>query len=155
MAGVTYNTGMEQLRTDMFTGGMTGTPADMKAFIKALSGDIVLKVTPATATPAPTVAAWSQACKVTLETADGELHKWYSGPVTIAVGDTSTAGTAAISPTAGAHYMTDGVLNVTLSGAAAAWLATETATLTATTVAQQGLLNKAISATTCVVTFTA
>jgi hypothetical protein len=154
MAGVTYNPGMEQLRTDMCTGGMTGTIADMKAFMKALSGDIVLKVTPATATPAPTSAAWSQSVVVSLETADGERHKWYSGPVTLAVADTSTAGTAAISPAAGAHYMTDGALTVTLSGNAAAWLNAETATLTATAVAQQGLLNVAISATTCVLTFT-
>ena len=155
MAGVTYSAGIESLRAGLFSGEMGGELTAIKAFLKAQSGDIVLKVTPATATPAPTAAAWSQTVVVSLETADGERHTWYNGHVTIAVGDTSTAGTAAILPTAGAHYMTDGVLNVTLSGAAAAWLATETATLTATTVAQQGLLNVAISATTCVVTFTA
>lgn len=154
MAGVTYSTGMESVRAGLATGAMKGELTDIKALLKAMSGDIVLKVTPATATPAPTSAAWSQTVLVTLETADGERHTWYNGPITLAVADTSTAGTAAISPAAGAHYMTDGALSVTLSGAAAAWLNGETATLTATAVAQQGLLNVAIGATTCVLTFT-
>ena len=154
MAGVTYNPGLESLRTGLMNGDMLGILTDTKAFLKACSGDIVLKCSPATYSIPATAAAWSRAVQVRLETADGELHKWYSGPVTIAVGDTSSAGTAAISPTAGAYYMTDGVLDVTLSGAAAAWLAADTATLTATAVAQQGLLNVAITAKTCVVTFT-
>lgn len=153
-AGVTYNCGMESLRTGLCEGDMRGTLTDTKAFLKACSGDIVLKVTPATAVPKPTSAAWTQVVNVTLETADGEQHKWYSGPVTLAIADTSTAGTATIAPAAGARYMTDGLLAVTISGNAAAWLNSETVTLTATAVAQQGLLNVAISATTCVLTFT-
>jgi hypothetical protein len=153
MADVTYNPGMESLRTGLANGGMTGELTNIKALFKALSGDIVVKCTPATATPAPTSAAWSQVVSVALETADGERHTWYSGPITLAVADTSTAGTAAISPAAGAHLMTDGVLSVTLSGAAAAWLNAETATLTASLVAQQGLAGLAASGT-CVVTFT-
>lgn len=153
MAGVTYTSGMEEVRTGLFTGSMSGDVTDVQALIKAFCGDVVLKCTPATYAPTPTSSAWSQQVVVTLETADGELHKWYSGPVTLAIADTSTAGTATISPAAGAHYMTDGTLTVTVSGNAAAWLNTETVTLTASLVAAQGLAGLAASKT-CVITFT-
>jgi hypothetical protein len=143
---------MESLRTGLSDGDMRGTLTDTKAFMKACSGDIVLVVTPATATPAATTEAWSQVVTATLKTADGEVHKWYSGPVTIAVSKSSSGGTAAISPTAGAKYMTDGVFSFTLSGTGT-WAQNDTATATVTAVAQQGLLGLAISATTCVVTF--
>lgn len=152
-AGTTFNPGMESLRSGLGMMSMNGDVTEVQSFIKACSGDIVLKVTPATSTLAARTTAWSLPIVVSLETADGDVHKWYSGPVTLAVSKSSSAGTATISPAAGAHYMTDGVLNATLSGDAAAWLENDTATLTATAVAQQGLLNKAISATTCVVTF--
>lgn len=163
MAGVTYNPGMEQLRTDMFTGGMTGTITDMKAFMKALSGDIVLKCTPATATPAPTAAAWTTPVVITLETADGERHKWFSGKLALAIADTSTAGTASIDPTATAPYMVDGAYTVNIKGDAAAWLATETATLTVNVADQDpaggttdySVLGYAVTAKTAVLTFTA
>jgi hypothetical protein len=144
---------METVRTGLFTGSMSGDVTDVQALIKAFCGDVVLKCTPATYAPAPTSSAWSQQVVVTLETADGELHKWYSGPVTLAIADTSSAGTATISPAAGAHYMTDGALTVTVSGGAAAWLNTETVTLTASLVAAQGLAGLAASKT-CVITFT-
>jgi len=153
-AGVTYSPGMQSLRTGLMSGDMEGNLTDTKAFLKACCGDIVLKVTPATYAPAATAAAWTKTVLVTLETADGERHKWYSGPVTLAVGDTSSAGTASISPTAGAKYMTDGALSVTISGDAAAWLQNDTATLTVTVVEGPGLAaGKAIGATTCILTF--
>jgi hypothetical protein len=162
MAGVTYNPGMESLRTALAFGGMQSDPNEWKAFFKALSGDIVLKCTPATAAPAPTSAAWEQSVLITLETADGERHKWFSGKLALAVADTSTAGTASIDPTETAPYMTDGAYTVKIKGNAAAWLATETATLTVNVADQDPgggttdypVLGYAVAAKTCVITFT-
>ena len=152
MSGVTFNPGMESLRAGLGMCSVNGDKAEVQSFLKACSGDIVLVVSPATATPAATTAAWSIPVTATLKTADGAVHKWYSGPITLAVSKSSSGGTATISPAAGAHYATDGVLSATLSGSGT-WAQNDTATLTATCVAQQGLLNVAISATTCVVTF--
>jgi hypothetical protein len=161
MAGVTNGSKIEDLRTYLAGLGNNGYNA-FQTLMKALSGDFVLKVTPATATPAPTAAAWTQAAVVTLETADGEVHEWYNGPVTLAIADTSTAGTASITPAAGAHNMTNGQLAVTIAGDAAAWLATETVTLTASMADQdasgdtdKNLFGKAVADKTCVLTFTA
>lgn len=161
MAGVTYSEGMEDLRRFLNNGG--GDIGDYKAFMKALSGDIVLKCTPATATPAPTTAAWEQSVLITLETADGELHKWFNGKLALAIADTSTAGTASIDPTSTAPYMVDGAYTVKIKGNAAAWLATETATLTVNvadqdpdgTATDKSVLGYAVAAKTCVLTFTA
>ncbi len=160
-AGVTNGTGVEKFRS--YLGGYSNLGANaFTTFMKAQSGDIVLKVTPATTTPAPTAAAWTQAVVITLETADGEVHEWYNGTVTIAIGDTSTAGTASISPTAGATYMNNGSLTVTISGNAAAWLNSETATLTVSATDQDpaggttdlSICGWAVASKTCVITFT-
>jgi hypothetical protein len=53
---------------------------------------------------------------VTLQTTDGFTHDSYDGPVTLAVATTSSGGTVAISPTAGAKNMASGVLGVTITG---------------------------------------
>jgi hypothetical protein len=65
---------------------------------KALSGDIVWVCNPATATPAPTSAAWTRDVIITLETAAGEVHTWFDDAITtgVSIADTSTAGTASI-----------------------------------------------------------
>ena len=162
MAGVTYNPGMESQRTGFMNGDMLGTLADTKAFFKAMSGDIVLKCTPATATPAPTAAAWSTPVVITLETADGERHKWFSGKLLLAIADTSSAGTASIDPTATGPYMVDGAYTVNIKGNAAAWLNAETATLTVNVADQDpaggttdySVLGYAVAAKTAVLTFT-
>ena len=162
MSGVTYSPGMESLRTGLMQGDMLGTLTDTKAWMKAMSGDIVLKCTPATATPAPTAAAWSTPVVITLETADGERHKWFSGKLALAIADTSTAGTAAISPTATAPHMVDGAYTVNITGDAAAWLNSETVTLTVNVADQDpgggttdySVLGYAVAAKTCVLTFT-
>ena len=128
--------------------------------MKALSGDIVLAVTPATATQAATTAAWEKEVTIKLQTADGEVHKWFSGKLALAIADTSTAGTASIDPTATAPYMVNGEYTVKIKGSAAAWLATETATLTVNVGDQDpsggttdyGVLGYAVAAKTCVVT---
>jgi hypothetical protein len=162
MAGILYNPGMESLRTGFAEGDMRGTLTDTKAFMKALSGDIVLKCTPATATPAPTAAAWSTPVVITLETADGELHKWFSGKLLLAIADTSTAGTASIDPTGTSPYMVDGSYTVNIKGDAAEWLNAETATLTVNVADQDpgggttdySVLGYAVAAKTTVLTFT-
>ena len=146
MADVTNGAQIEQLRAYM--AGLDNSAAlTFQTLMKALSGDIVVVCTPATKTKSASSAAWSETVEVSLQTADGEYHDWYNGPITLAITDTSSAGTASISPAAGARMMTDGKLNVTVSGNAAAWLAADTATLTASLVAAQGLAGLAASAT--------
>lgn len=151
---VTWTDGQEAVRSGLLNGD--GDVANVKAFLAAMSGDIVIKCTPATKNKTATSAAWEETIVVTLETNAGVRHSWYNGNITLAVGDTSTAGTAAISPAAGARQMTDGALTVTLSGAAASWLATETATLTASVTSNNpGLVaGSLIANATSVITFT-
>ncbi len=119
---------------------------------KALSGDMVIVVTPATAAPVPTAAAWTQDFYVELQTAAGELHTWFNKVVVSghSVGDTSTAGTASVSPATTTTF-TKGIAKITMSGDAAAWLNGETATLT---VAQLVVLGYTLTQKTGVLTFT-
>lgn len=119
---------------------------------KALSGDMVLVVTPATDTPAPTAATWSQDFYVELQTAAGEVHSWFNKAVTSghSVADTSNAGTATVLPATTTTY-TNGAAKITMSGDVAAWLNGETATLT---VAELVVLGYTLSAKTGVLTFT-
>lgn len=119
---------------------------------KAMSGDLVFSVTPATAAPAPTSSAWTQAIEVELQTAAGENHEWFNGTITtaIAASDTSTAGTATMTSTT--LTFVNGRATATLEGDVAAWLDTETATAT---VAEQTILGYTVAAKTCALTFTA
>lgn len=100
---------------------------------KALSGDMVFKCTPETADPSAAAAAQADIVykvKVTLESAAGEVHDWYNGPVRLAIADTDDTGVATISPAAGEHNMTNGELEVTVTLPKAEWTATKTVTLT-------------------------
>jgi hypothetical protein len=126
-----------------------GDRADWDAFVKAHSGDMVFLCTPAAPTVKATSSGWSLPVTVQLATADGEVHKWFQGPITLAIADTSAAGTASITPAAGAHNMVDGELSVTISGDAAAWLAAETATLSISSIT---VIGYTVPAKTCVVT---
>jgi len=119
---------------------------------KALSGDMVLVVTPATDNPAPTAAVWTQDFYVELQTAAGQVHTWFNKEVASghSVGDTSTAGTATVSPATTTAYV-NGIAKITMSGDAAAWLNSETATLT---VAELVVLGYTLTAKTGVLTFT-
>ena len=121
-----------------------GDRADWNAFIKAHSGDMAFACSPVPSIIAAGTAAWSKQVTLQLATADGEVHKWFQGQVTLSAADTSSAGTASISPT-GAQNMVDGQLPVTLSGNAAAWVAGETVTITvaATTVLGYTVAQKA------------
>lgn len=119
---------------------------------EALSGDMVLEISPETIAPEPTAAAWSQTVTLTLKDADGNTHRWLNGAFTTiaSVADGSTAGTASIGSTT--VTFVNGVATVVLSGDAAAWLDTETATLT---IANLTIAGYTVTGGTCVVTFTA
>lgn len=119
---------------------------------KGLSGDLVFVVTPATATPAPTAAAWEQDIVIELQSAAGEVHTWFNDAITtaIAASDDSSAGSASMESTT--LTFVDGKATATLKGNAAAWLDKETATAT---VAQRTILGYTVASKTCVLTFTA
>ena len=91
--------------------------------------DIVIVVGIANVTPAPTAAIWSYLVPFEMQTAAGEIIP-FTGNIVAGAGDTSTAGTAAVDDASPAMVLGRG--SVTLSGDAAAWLDTETATLTLT-----------------------
>ena len=109
-----------------------GSPP-LNLLVKAMGGDMVFKCTPATAAPSAAAAAQADIVykvKVTLESAAGEVHSWYNGPVLLAIADTDDTGVATISPAAGERNMTNGELEVTVTLPKAAWTATKTVTLT-------------------------
>ena len=101
--------------------------------IKALHGDVVIKLSQATA--APTAAACAANAQVypigiRLETAAGELHNWYNGKIKLAISDDDSTGEATIAPEAGEISMVGGVASVTVTMSKASWTATKAATLT-------------------------
>lgn len=101
--------------------------------IKALQGDVVIKLSRTTA--APTAAACAANAQVypigiRLETAAGELHNWYNGKIKLAISDDDSTGEATIAPEAGEISMVGGVASVTVTMSKASWTATKAATLT-------------------------
>lgn len=101
--------------------------------IKALQGDVVIKLSQATA--APTAAACAANAQVypigiRLETAAGELHNWYNGKIKLAISDDDSTGEATIAPEAGEISMVGGVASVTVTMSKASWTASKAATLT-------------------------
>ena len=118
---------------------------------KAAAGDILWVCTPATVTPVPTAVAWTRDVVITLETAAGDIHSWFDKSITtgVSIGDTSSAGTATIPSTT--LVVKNGKVTVTVSGDAAAWLNTETDTLTVTAAT---ILGYTVGAKTSVETFT-
>lgn len=91
--------------------------------------DITIVIDQANVTPEPTAAVWSYEVTFRMLTAAGEEIP-YTGNIAAAASDTSDAGTAAVSDATPAMVFGRG--SVTLSGDEAAWLDTETATLTLT-----------------------
>jgi hypothetical protein len=156
VAAVLINQGIKDTIGFLLEGG--GDMSLGTTLFQAFNGDMQLEIDVPALAPKPTAAAWSQTLIVKLVNANGDIHKWYSGPVTIAIGDTSSAGSAAISPGAGAVNMVDGVLAVVVSGDAQAWLNADTVTLTASIAAQAAgdttILGYLIANHTGVITFT-
>jgi hypothetical protein len=116
---------------------------------KAMSGDLLWVVTPATARKSDTTSAWTYDFYVELQTAAGETHTWFSDAIAtgVSIGDTG-GGTATITSTT--LTIVDGVAKITVSGDAATWAAGETFTLT---VAQATILGYTVTQATGVVTF--
>lgn len=109
-----------------------GSPP-LNLLVKALGGDMVFKCTPATAAPSAAAAAEADIAytvTVTLESAAGEVHSWYNGPVLLAIADNDDIGVATIDPEAGERNMTDGSLDVVVTLPKAAWTASKAVTLT-------------------------
>lgn len=130
-----------------------GIPHKQRDYDKGMSkmvsnDDVVVSIERANVAPAPTAAVWSYVVPFHLETTAGETIP-FNGTIAATVADTSTAGTAAVSTATPA--VVNGRGTVTLSGDAAAWLDTETATLTLTHTNLRG----GTDTDTFVVTFTA
>lgn len=106
---------------------------------KAISGDMVLSVSPATlgsSAAAVTAAIGGAAGKFTrtvtikLQTAAGQVHEWFQGTFAIAASKTGS-GTIAIAGGLSSATFVNGVATVTLEYTGA-WASTNTATLTVT-----------------------
>ena len=113
---------------------------------------IVMVLSPATVAPLPTAEAWTRTVGVELQTAGGIVQTGLSGTFTtsVSIADDSTAGTASIASTT--LTIVNGVGSIVVSGDEAAWLATETDTLT---IAELTIRNATVATKTSVETFTA
>jgi len=118
---------------------------------KAMAGDIVFAITPATVAPAPTSAAWERSITIEIQDASGDIHTWLSQDyaTSLTIANTSTAGTATIESTT--LSIVNGRAVVTVSGDTAAWLNSESDTLT---VSALTVLGYTVSSVTSVETFT-
>lgn len=101
---------------------------------KAMAGDMVLVVTPATASQVPTEEGWTKDFLIEVKTAAGEVHDWLTKDFTtgVSVADTSSAGEATIASTT--LSIENGKAVVTVTGDEAAWLGgtAQVETITAT-----------------------
>ena len=118
---------------------------------KAMSGDIVFAITPATVAPAPTSAAWERSITIEIQDASGNVHTWINQDyaTSLAIADTSTAGTASITSTT--LSIVEGRAVVAVAGDAVAWLNAESDTLTVSAITVMGYT---VSSVTSVETFT-
>jgi hypothetical protein len=117
---------------------------------KAMAGDMVFVVSPATVTTAALATAWTRTVVVELKTAAGEVHEWFDKAIAtgVSIADTSTAGTATIASTT--LTFVNGKATVVISGDAQAWLAAETDTLT---IAAATIMGYTVASKTSVETF--
>lgn len=120
----------------------------LKAAGELAADQVLVEVLRDNVAPAPTSAAWSYVVPFRLKGEISGLTLPYTGTIGAGAGDTSSAGTASVSSATPSVVM--GVGSVTLSGDAAAWLNTETATLTLTYTNMRG----GTDTDTFVVTFT-
>ncbi len=128
--------------------------ANLQAMASALNGDMVMEISPSAVTLAPTGDAWTRTVTITFKDSLGNVMTWLTETIAtiLSIGDTSTAGTASITSTS--IVIVRGVATVVVSGDAAAWLDTETDTLTVANVTPQQLA-VAITGGTSVQTITA
>jgi hypothetical protein len=118
---------------------------------KAMSGDMVISITPTTLVSDPVSVAWTRNVLIEVKSAAGELHSWLNGAFTtiLSIGNTSTAGTASIVSTT--MTLVNGQVTTVVTGTAHDWLNTETDTLT---VANTVILGYTVTGGTSVETFT-
>jgi len=128
----------------------TATQEEFEVRDKAMSGDIVMVISPDTVAKAPTAAVWTRTVTVSLKTAAGQLHDWLTQDFAnkVSIADTSALGTASIASTT--LSIVNGVAAIVVSGDAAAWLAAETDTLT---IAAPTVLGVSVTGKTSVQTF--
>lgn len=119
---------------------------------KAMSGDIVMVISPEAVTSQTTSSAWTRNVIIRIESAAGKLHSWLNADyaATLVIGDTSAAGTASIVSTT--LSIVDGQAIIPVSGDAANWLDTETDTLTVSDITVLGVN---VTGGTSIETFTA
>lgn len=127
---------------------------------KAMSGDMVFKLSQTTAAPKVADLAAKDAVYnivIRLESAAGDLHDWYNGKVLLAISDNDSTGEATITPAAGEHNMVNGVLMVEVRMPKAVWTAGKAATLTVSdpATAGTGINGWAVANATFVATVTA
>ena len=105
---------------------------------KAIMGDILMVISPLTVNTPATAFGWTRNVTITLKTASGQTYIGANGSyaTTLAIGDTSVAGTATIVSTT--LTFVNGVATVVVSGDAMAWLAAETDTLTVSNITIMG-----------------
>jgi hypothetical protein len=95
-----------------------------------IADDVAVVILPANVTPAPTAAVWTYSVPFEIRSARTGEALPVNGVIGQAAADTSQAGTAAVSAATVPVRMGRGIADI--SGDAANWLHTETATLTLT-----------------------
>lgn len=111
----------------------TGLTANQELALmqKAMSGDIVMVVSPDTTGTGATSDGFTRDVTVSIETAIGEVHGWANAAITakvaLTMSDTAGTGDATIASTT--LTLVNGVANITITGTGV-WAADETNTLT-------------------------
>lgn len=124
---------------------------DINLIQKAMSGDLVMTVSPATLVSVPITGAWTRKVTVKVATAAGETHTWLNKAyaTTASIADTSSLGTATIASTT--LTLINGMATITVTGSAHAWANAETDTLT---IGNITVLGYTVTGGTSVETFT-
>lgn len=124
--------GIEALRGYLVTGG--GDASDLVSFVKGQYGDYTFTVVPSVDTvtsPDLNEGPTSIPVTISLTTAAGEVHRWYNGPIKIAVSDDDDTGAATLSPSTTTPTMANGQYTVNLVLSDAVWTVGKVAWITA------------------------
>jgi hypothetical protein len=105
---------------------------------KAMVGDIVIAISPATVGQTAGSTAWTRTVTVTMKTAASETHDWFNKAIAtgVSIAYSSSAGVATIPSTT--LTFVDGVATVVISSAALTWAGGDTDTLTIANVTFNG-----------------
>lgn len=122
--------GMKDILDSVTSQTQTLTDEQIKTLLlqNALTGDLLMSISPGAFNLSATSNAWTKEITLTLKNADGAVHSWFNGTSVASVVDTSTAGTSSIDDAT--PNFVNGVAKVTISGDAQSWVAAETITLT-------------------------